>query len=79
MSRKKILFKDILRLSDVLAKPQPGVINLVGPINESFNETHFIRVRGKAKHISKKPSEGFLTVNSGPCSFNSKENKSLHY
>ena len=36
-------------LSDVLVKPKPGVIKFVGPINESFHETHFIRVRGKAK------------------------------
>ena len=33
-------------------KPQPGVINLVGPINESLNETHFVRVWGEAEIIS---------------------------
>ena len=38
--------------SDVLVKPKLGVINLIGFINESPTETHFVRVRGEAEMIS---------------------------
>ena len=52
MSREKIHFYDISTFVNVFVKPYPSVINLVGPINESLNETHFVRVRGEAEMIS---------------------------
>ena len=38
--------------SDVLVKPLLGFINLIGSINESLSETHFVKVQGEAEIIS---------------------------
>mgnify|MGYP000034804602 CR=1 FL=1 len=42
---------------------QPCVVDLVGSINKSANETQFVGLRYKAKTISQQAREGFLTVN----------------
>ena len=52
MSRENILFSNIHKLSNFLVKPKPGVINLVGPVNESLNEIYLVRVRGEVEIIS---------------------------
>ena len=43
-------------------KPKHCVVDLVGSIKKSANETQVIRVRYKAKIISQQASEDFLTV-----------------
>ena len=52
MGREKILFEDIHELSNVFVYPQLGVVNLIGPINKSPDETHLLRVRGETEVIS---------------------------
>ena len=63
MDCKKILFKDFSKFLDTLVETQPCVVDLVSSISKSANETQFIRIRYKAKMISQKAREGFLTVN----------------
>ena len=43
-------------------KPKHCVVDLVGSIKKSANETQVITVRYKAKIISQQASEDFLTV-----------------
>ena len=59
---KKILFKDLSEFLDVFVETQPCVVDLVGSINKSANETQFVGIRYKAKIISQQARKGFLTV-----------------
>ena len=49
MGWKKIFFKDLSELIDVLVETQPCVVDLVGSINKSANETQLVGIEYKAK------------------------------
>ena len=63
MGWKNIILKDFSEFPDVFVEAQPCVIDLVGSINKSANETQFVGIRYKAKIISQQARKGFLTVN----------------
>ena len=52
MGWKKILFKDFSEFLDVFVETQPCVVDLVGSINKSANETRIVGIKYKAKIIS---------------------------
>ena len=49
MDWKKIFFKDLSEFLDVLVETQPCVVDLVGSINKSANETQLVGIKYKAK------------------------------
>ena len=63
MHWKKIVFRDFSEFFYVFVETQPCVVDLVGSINKSANETQFVGLRYKARTISQQAREGFLTVN----------------
>ena len=58
MGWKKILLKDFSKFPVIPVESQPCVVDLVGSIKKSANETQFIRIRYNAKMISQKAREG---------------------
>ena len=62
MGWKKIFLKNFSKSLDVFVETQPCVVDLVGSINKSANETQFVGIRYKAKIISQQARKGFLTV-----------------
>jgi len=42
---------------------KPSVVDLVGSVNKTANETQLVRKRCETKVISQKAREGFLTLN----------------
>ena len=65
MDWKNIIFKDFSEFPDVFAETQPCVVDLVGSINKSANETQFVGIRYKAKIISQQSTSPTLS-----CEFN---------
>ena len=61
MGCKKINFKDFSEFLDVFVETQLCIVDLVGPINKSADETQFVGIRYKAKIISQQAREGFLS------------------
>ena len=60
---EKDSFMDFSEFLDIFEDTQPCVVDLVGSINKSANETQFVGIRYKAKIISQQARKGFLTVN----------------
>ena len=58
MGWKKIPLKDFSKFPVILVESQPCVVDLVGSIKKSANETQFIRIRYNAKMISQQAREG---------------------
>ena len=52
MGWKKVLSKDFSEFLDVFVETQPCVVDLVGSINKSANETRIVGIKYKAKIIS---------------------------
>ena len=65
MGWKNIIFKDFSEFPDVFVETQPCVVDLVGSINKSANETQFVGIRYKAKIISQQSTSPTLS-----CEFN---------
>ena len=49
---KRILLKDFIKILEIPAETQPGVIDLVSSINDSPSETQFLRIGCKTKVIA---------------------------
>ena len=49
---KRFFFKDFSEFLDVFVETQPCVVDLVGSINKSANETRIVGIKYKAKIIS---------------------------
>ena len=65
MGWKNIILKDFSEFPDVFVEAQPCVIDLVGSINKSANETQFVGIRYKAEIISHQSTSPTLS-----CEFN---------
>ena len=60
---EKDSFMDFSEFLDIFEDTQPCVVDLVGSINKSANETQFVGIRYKAKIISQQSTHQLYHIN----------------